>query len=89
MCACFAGTVGEWAAARTSSRMSLDMAASGSSSDAGEASVVLYTRGEPSDTFTLILQGKALIRTGAPTAPAVCTFTQCVDLPSKHFSGRR
>ncbi|BDA50022.1 Metal transporter CNNM4 [Coccomyxa sp. Obi] len=59
------GTVGEWAAARTSSRMSLDMAASGSSSDAGEASVVLYTRGEPSDTFTLILQGKALIRTGA------------------------
>ncbi|EIE23075.1 DUF21-domain-containing protein, partial [Coccomyxa subellipsoidea C-169] len=39
--------------------------ASGSSSDAGDPGTVLYTRGEPSDTFTLILQGKALIRTGA------------------------
>ncbi len=60
--------------------MSLDMAASGSSSDAGEASVVLYTRGEPSDTFTLILQGKALIRTGAHTTPSMCTFALCIDL---------
>lgn len=60
--------------------MSLDMAASGSSSDAGEASMVLYTRGEPSDTFTLILQGKALIRTGAQTVPPVCTLALCVVL---------
>lgn len=30
-----------------------------------DPALVLYTRGEPSDTFTLILQGKVLIRTGA------------------------
>ena len=42
----------------------------GTSGWAPDDSLVLYARGEPSDTFTLILQGKVLIRTGAPALPA-------------------
>lgn len=55
--------VGEWVLSRMMSR-----AVSSSAWEDGVAEevppLVLYERGEPSDAFTLILQGRVLIRTG-------------------------
>jgi hypothetical protein len=72
-----AGNAEEWGAARAAARAgaepraSLDTAAPSSAASSGDGSggeagpTVLYDKGTPSDCFTLILQGKVLIRTGA------------------------
>lgn len=75
ICIGVAGNAEEWGAARAAMRsnevrVSLDHTASLSSNGDGggssiEAATVLYDQGKASDCFTIILQGKALIRTGA------------------------
>ncbi len=58
---------GSWGAAHGSlqlseRRVSYEMARA--DEDGSLENLILYERGMPSDVFTLILQGKALIRTG-------------------------
>ena len=75
-------SAGEWGAARVESH-ELEAQASrgfapstslpltdGGGNGPGDGRLVLYTRGEASDAFSLILQGKVLIRTGA--GPRCC-----------------
>ena len=60
-------SAGSWGAAHgslqlTERRVSYEMARA--DEDGSLENLILYERGMPSDVFTLILQGKALIRTG-------------------------